>query len=482
SDSTENTSSKFLNEMGIEKIRTVKSSINNYISLLSDLYDNYKHEDDITEKVRAEGRKLEAFFSGGTNARELSINFILHLRMQEKNYMLFRDGNSFNKLKEGLAEINNVTPICYECKPYIKAVNELFSTYRKSESLANRLQETGNGIEETARRMAVIEREKVASFIKQTKKLLLIALLLLCTLGPYFVYKTASYIVAPINRLVGITKKISEGDISLRAPLKEHDETYSLALSFNKMLDNLQVTYASLEKSVELLHEKQAMLVEAQKLASIGTLASGVAHELNNPLNNIYLAAQILNKQIDVEHSPPIVRDTVKDIFSQTVRVKRIVSDLLEFAREKAPRLEDIDIVNIIDEILTKMTSSGVLSNIAVNFDSTSKIIIRADRHLLEQVFINLFSNAADAMESGGLLGIDTVLMDDTVQILVSDTGKGISSEDIPRVFDPFFTMKEKGTGLGLAIVYSIIRKHNGTIEVSSNPGEGTTFTISLPR
>ncbi len=136
----------------------------------------------------------------------------------------------------------------------------------------------------------------------------------------------------------------------------------------------------------------------------------------------------------------------------------------------------------MISDVLNQMTASGELADVKYNLKTIKEIEVSADRHLLEQVFINLFSNAVDAMEGKGLLDTEINTMNDSVQIKVSDTGKGILPEDITRIFDPFFTTKEKGTGLGLAIVYSIIEKHKGKIEVESEPYKGTTFTITLPR
>ncbi len=479
--SIKDTSSRTIEEIGKEEFSVLDKSLGIYSNLLNDLYKSYMQEAEVVEEVRVEGRKLEAYVSLGQHARDLTTSFILHLRLLEKNYMLFRDKKSFIALNKGLSDLMNVTPICNECIPYIKAVNNLFKIYNKSDSIANDLQLTGNTIEETTRGIAIRERQKISSFIMRTQRLLLIALVLLCTLVPLLVYKTATYIVTPINRLADITRKISEGDITLRAPLREHDETFSLALSFNTMLDNLQMTQESLEKSLELLHEKQTQLVAAEKLASIGTLASGVAHELNNPLNNIYLATQILAKELDQESSPKIVKETMKDIYSQTLRVKRIVSDLLEFARQKAPDLKKINIVSVVKDVLSQMTASGQMSNIELNLRCAEKIELQGDSHLLEQVFINLFSNAIDAMEGKGSLSIGIDKVGNYIRIKISDTGKGILPENLPRIFDPFFTTKEKGTGLGLAIVYGIIGKHNGEIIVNSEPNKGTAFIITLP-
>ena len=480
--SIDNISQKTILEIGENDLLQLRKSIQTYTDLINKLYEHYQEETNVIEEVREEGRKLETFIASGKHAKELSSDFILNLRRLEKNYMLFRDKISLNKLRDALSKLKNITPFCFECNQYIGAVQNLFSSYEKSDLIINELQLIGSKIEEITNKTASSERQKVNSFIVLIQRYLLLVLVLLCTLGPFLVYKTTAYIVAPIKRLVEITRKISEGDLTQRAPIKEHDETFFLAQSFNTMLDHLQLTHESLEKSLELLREKQDKLVESEKLASLGTLASGVAHELNNPLNNIYLASQTLSREIDPENTPEIVKECVRDISSQTLRVKRIVSDLLEFARAKGPELSRINIGSVIKGVLEQMTSSGEMSNIKFNLKSHDDIEILGDKILLEQVFINLFSNAADAMDGNGALDIVIYKMAASVKIRISDTGKGIPPENMSKIFDPFFTTKEKGTGLGLAIVYSIIKKHKGEIEVKSEPDKGTTFTIMLPR
>ncbi len=474
-------SSEIVVQIGKEEFSLLRNSTQAYSSLTYTLLRNYQQETAIIEHVREEGRKLESFVAAGKHTNSLSTDFILNLRRLEKNYMLFRDVVSFDRLNSALSELTDVIPFCIECSQYVDSMHNLFSIHKKSDSLVNDLQVVGGKLEEITNKLAGSEQQKISSFLTFTQRNLLAALVLLCTLGPLLVYKTASYIVAPIKRLDDITIKITEGDVALRAPIKEHDETYSLAVSFNKMLDHLQLTQKSLEKSMGLLREKQAQLVESEKLASLGTLASGVAHELNNPLNNIYLATQTLYNEIDLENSPEIVKESVKDIFSQTLRVKRIVSDLLEFARAKGPELHKINIVNIVNKVLKQMTATGEIADVKYNLAATEDIEILADSLLLEQAFINLFSNAIDAMNGKGSLNIAINKMAASVNIRISDTGKGIPPENMLKVFDPFFTTKEKGTGLGLAIVYSIIKKHKGEIDVKSEPDKGTTFTITLP-
>lgn len=475
-------SAEIVEDIGKGDFSQLGNSIQTYSGLIDALLGSYQKENKAVESVREEGRKLETYISTQRHTAELSTDFILNLRRLEKNYMLFRDRGSFDKLDGALSRLKNITPLCPECTQYIKVVQGLFSNYEKSEALVNDLQVVGNKLEEITNRTANSEREKVASFITLTQRHLLLAVLLLCTLGPFFVYKTATYLVAPIKRLAEIARKISEGDITLRAPIREHDETFSLALSFNTMLDNLQLTQESLEKSMELLREKQSQLVESKKLASIGTLASGVAHELNNPLNNIYTTAQRLIKKSGDE-CPPYIKKGLDDIFSQSMRVKKIVGDLLEFARGREPQMREVELNNLIREAYRQLGNNSNTQKINFALDAGSdEILTFADAEQMEQVFINLFANAIDAMSGEGSLGVKTGQEDSAINIIISDTGKGMTRETLDKIFEPFFTTKDKGTGLGLAIVFNIIQKHKGEIRAESGEGKGTTFIITLPK
>jgi signal transduction histidine kinase len=474
-------------EIGEEDISFITSSIQEYDSFIKGLFNNYLLETRITDTVRTEGRKLETFAEREELAPELSQSFILNLRRLEKNYMLFRDDQAFSQLYEGLAHLKNVMPFCIKCTPYIEAVHSLSDTYKKSAEMENELQVTGKNLEEITGTIAVRERERISSFITQTKQILLIVLILLCTLGPFFVYKTATYIVAPIKRLAEITKKISEGDMQLRAPLREHDETYSLAQSFNTMLNNLQQTHKSLEHSIDLLHEKQVQLVESEKRASIGLLVSGVAHELNNPLNNISLTAETMIE--DLEELPQDdLKSYVNDIFSQCERAQNIVVNLLDFARaRRSTGMEDQDIVTVVQDSISLIANQLRVNKISLKKDiPDGGLYVRGNRSKLEQIFISIMTNAIQAMEEEGTLTV-IVQPDEgnrNVLIKINDTGPGIPEEELKNIFEPFFTTKAvgKGTGLGLSVSRSLVMEHKGEIEVESRPGEGTTFTIKLPQ
>jgi signal transduction histidine kinase len=457
-----------------------------YADLANTLHENFLKETEIVEQVRKEGDRLEALVAARKQAKELSTDFVLRLRLLEKNYMFYRDKESYSDMDRSLSQIKNLTPFCYNCTPYIDSVHELFKVYKTSDSLTGSFQAAGDSLEKITEEIAERERRRISSFIDHSQKLMLVALILLFSLGPLFVYKTASYIVKPINRLAEITRKIAGGEITLRAPLKEHDETYSLAVSFNSMLDNLQKTQQSLTESLGLLNEKQAQLVESEKRASMGFLVAGVAHELNNPLNNISLRAEIVSKEIQ-KYSDDKLSGYVQDIVIQSERAHNIINNLLDFARaRKSSEMEKQDIVCIVNDSLNLVASQLKVTNIKLNKDIPERsLFINGNRSKLEQILISIITNAMQAMKDAGTLTVGVGPDDKNRNVLVkiSDTGKGIPESDIKNLFEPFFTTKPpgEGTGLGLAVSQTLVTEHKGEILVESKVGAGSTFTIKLP-
>ncbi|NJD57699.1 MAG: HAMP domain-containing protein [Nitrospirae bacterium] len=336
------------------------------------------------------------------------------------------------------------------------------------------LRKTGEEILTVSKDLDTVTRQKVDRTISvsQTALVILFPLFLLVGISALVIIVRSA--VKHLKILAGAIEKTGKGDFTSLPASSKHDEVGALIDAFNRMENDLIARDREIEK-------KNEELLQSRKLVSLGTLASGVAHELNNPLNNIYLAAQILTKEIDTETCPDIIKETVGDIYSQTLRVKRIVSDLLAFAREKPPQFAPVQITALIKGILTQMDATEDLQDVRYSVQAPDDASVFADSHMMEQVFINLFSNAVDAMEGKGSLNVAIEREGNFVRIRVSDTGKGIPQEQLQRVFDPFFTTKDHGTGLGLAIVYSIIEKHRGKIEVQSEQGKGTVFLITLP-
>ena len=333
-------------------------------------------------------------------------------------------------------------------------------------------------------------------YIDQTNRVMLAFTLIagLCVvLLVIMLYFLSSQIVKPLTQMVVATQEIARGDLSHQVKVGSKDELGHLAGSFNQMTANLRAANLklvnwgrTLEKKVEErtreLTQIQAHLIQSEKLASLGKLAAGIAHEINNPLGGILIYSHLLLE--DTDRDSPYY-ENLKKIVKETSRCKDIVKGLLDFARPKEPEMADVDINEILERSLSIMEGQALFQNIKIERKFARLAPISADSAQLQQVFINIIINAAEAMDGTGVLTIFTSLgpKKEYINIQFKDTGHGISDSDRKRLFEPFFTTKEvgKGTGLGLAISYSIIRKHRGTIEVSSQQGKGSIFTVKIP-
>ncbi|MDH4257768.1 MAG: cache domain-containing protein [Candidatus Aminicenantes bacterium] len=307
-------------------------------------------------------------------------------------------------------------------------------------------------------------------------------------------YFATSRITNPLQKMVIATQEIAKGDLSHKVEVNSRDEIGYLADSFNQMTADLKTANQkligwgrTLEKKVQErtkeLREMQAHLIQSEKLASLGKLAAGIAHEINNPLGGILIYSHLLLEDTPKE-SPHL--ENLKKIVKETSRCKDIVRGLLEFARPKEPEMSWINLNDVVDRSLAIVEGQALFQNIKINKKFASALPkIVADGSQLQQVFMNIIINAAEAMDGKGTLSLSTSLDTDGTHIeaKITDTGHGIKEEDKKRLFEPFFSTKEvgKGTGLGLAISYSIIQKHLGTIEVESQEGKGSTFTVKLP-
>jgi two-component system NtrC family sensor kinase len=229
-------------------------------------------------------------------------------------------------------------------------------------------------------------------------------------------------------------------------------------------------------------------LLQSEKQASMGRLAAGVAHEINNPLTGVLTFTRILLRSKDLGEKN---LSYLQKIAESTVRVKNIVKGLLDFSRQTALDREPTDINRLIRGVISAMENQALVKGVSIEFNAGENLpMLTMDRNQMQSVLINLIINALDAMEQGGTIAISTGISlsaSDTgkrgVEITVTDNGCGIPTEDLDKLFEPFFTTKEvgKGTGLGLAVSYGIVQRHGGTIRVQSEVGRGSTFTVWLP-
>jgi len=249
------------------------------------------------------------------------------------------------------------------------------------------------------------------------------------------------------------------------------------------LIDELQQTYQRLATSYQDLEKSQEQLVQSERLASIGQLAAGVAHQVNNPLGGILLHAHLLLEDLRRD-DPQMPR--VETIVKEADRCKEIVGGLLNFARQSRPNFVDYPINKIVENVLEYASKEGKLSAIEVKAQLDPSLPpAYVDPHQLTQAFENIVNNAIEAMPEGGELSVSTrnLPAERMVEVTIADTGCGIPEEHLPKLFTPFFSTKEmgKGTGLGLAIAYGIIKTHKGSIDVKSEFGKGTVFTLRIP-
>lgn len=331
----------------------------------------------------------------------------------------------------------------------------------------------------------------------------MLTFLIVCAVGLAivfgFTYLITRRTISPLEEMVAATRKIAAGDLSVRVSAHSKDEIGDLAGSFNDMLTKIQASNQQLEEWGRTLEERvrertdqlvtvQAQMVRSEKLASIGRLAAGVAHSINNPLGGILSLSMLAQESC----SDPALRTDLDTIAKQALRCREIVKGLLEFSHKAEARVMRTDVNAVVESAMFLLQRQAAFHNITIERHCQPNVPpVLVDPGQLQEVITNLVVNAVDAMENGGTLAIQTESRTQPgtsgqarpgVLIRVSDTGKGIPQEAMPFLFEPFFTTKTvgKGTGLGLAIVHGVVTSAGGRVEVSSSPA-GTTFTIHLP-
>jgi two-component system NtrC family sensor kinase len=301
------------------------------------------------------------------------------------------------------------------------------------------------------------------------------------------------YVARPVTELVTATRKIAEGDLDYSIPVKTEGEIAQLASSFSQMTSDLKKADEKLvewgktlehkvQQRTEELRQTENQLIQSDKVASLGKLAAGVAHEINSPLTGILTYSSLLLKA-KKEGDPE--KEDLEVIVNETNRCKKIVKGLLDFARQTEPKKTLSDINEVINKSIDLVSHQASLQNVKIEKEvkpDVPKTMI--DLGQIQQVFINILLNAIEAMPEGGTLTVSSGVEDEMVAVRFRDTGVGIPEENLPKILDPFFTTKQqgKGTGLGLSVSYGIIERHRGKLEVKSQVGKGTTFTVKLPR
>jgi len=296
------------------------------------------------------------------------------------------------------------------------------------------------------------------------------ALTTLLILGSTGLVVLASRVMTdPIAHMIAVIRKVKGGRLEERMEVRSHDELGELAATFNRMIGIIKRN-----------KEMESTLAQQEKMASLGVLSSGVAHEINNPLGVILGYAGYLEGKMDP--ADPNFR-YIQDIRKESKRCKVIVQDLLSYARTPPPALEETDLNALLEQIVDFAANHMDLHHVSLARDFAPELPrVRVDPDQMRQVAINLILNAGAAMEAGGTITVGTAVSEGGfVDIAVRDEGAGIAPENLEKIFEPFFTTKARGTGLGLAITKRIVEQHHGRIMVESEIGKGTTVTVRLP-
>ncbi len=410
-------------------------------------------------------------------------------RRHEKNFLLYG-----TDLDDAIAHLDNAVVLLEEGRPRVRkvvgvealtAMRRLVVEYRAElEQLGSvrdeavkkgveaELRRSGGQMLQLAHEFRAKEREAVHRMLTLARRMPFVFLAAVLTLMVFIGVFLARQMMSALRRFTEYTERIGAGDFTPILPVRKYrDEFSQLALALNRMVRELDY--------------RQRILVESHKLRAIGTLVAGVAHELNNPLNNVMLTAAMVEEdfaRLDDDEKLEMIRDVI----SETERSQRIVRNLLDFARESETRMEPLDLGRIVEDAVqlvanqVRMVKAHLEVTVPPNLPP-----VHGDRQMLTQVFVNLIINALDVLPERGRISIALRPDRDEGYLAadVHDTGPGIPDHVLPQLFDPFFTTKPKGhgTGLGLSVSQGIVRKLGGYIRVASTPGEGATFTVVLP-
>jgi two-component system, NtrC family, sensor kinase len=448
----------------------------------------------LVERQVAFGEVIEDFFNTTLEVRRFEKNFFLY--HQEKDFQenqsywlkireIFETNSTALRMVVSSTEIQRLDYVIADYDKNMRQLHEYTQRPRHEDEIGDaiiqpqeliHLEElvrgTGKELTEFGEKTRNIVKQKIKTLLKKTLNNLLISMVCLLIAAVVFAAFLGKKVVNSLKMLEGYIKIISQGEFVEITVGAGEPEIRSLLTAFNRMTKELQI--------------RQHQLVQSEKLAALGTLLSGVAHELNNPLSNISTSAQILGEEIEADDLE-FKRNLLAQIETQSDKARDIVKTLLEFSRIKEFKKDSLPLKKLVDDTIL-LVRGHTSHKVSINLDIPEGLMILADKQRMQQVFLNLIQNGMDAMEGTGniwisALGSGCSSGNDEVEILIEDDGPGIQTEYVEKIFDPFFTTKDvgKGSGLGLFIVHDIIEWHGGSITVDSRPGFGTTFIIWLP-
>jgi two-component system NtrC family sensor kinase len=416
----------------------------------------------------------------------------LEMRRFEKNYFLYRDSEDFSenlrftekaediirKNKEGIRKLQIKTDV-YALESDIREYKSLIQRYFglgktgnpiENYGLESRIRTAGKKIVDATEAISIAERKYIQTLIKSSMRDLITSIIFLVIVGLIVGQYLSRMVVSPLKQLEDSIQRIIDGKFDSLAIRSSDREIVSLSNAFSRMLKELEL-------------RQMRFIVQSEKLASLGTMVSGVAHQLNNPLSNIFSSCQILHEEIEYADAS-YKRELMQQIEKEVERARTMVNSFLEFSRKKEFKSKPMRVKALVEDTI-RLVQGDIPTKVEMRVDVPDSSWIIADKQRLEQAVLNIIKNALDAMPGGGMIIISSQedIDNKLIEISISDTGIGIEPETARKIFDPFFTTKEdgKGSGLGLFVAREIVEEHEGNIRVESVEGEGTTFVIKLP-
>ena len=419
-------------------------------------------------------------------ADDLNASF-LGMRLSEKNFFLYGDPSVLKEIEveldQSIASISSMQESIiravgdskYEelrrsVEEYKEAIQKAEASNATDENMQKTVRESGRKLREFSAKIVSLERKRVNDILSHSKKVLFYFFCVIILVAMAATYLFFSKFLSSLKSIEKTATCISQGDFCKVEGSITDDELGSVMVAINSMSEELDSRYEQ--------------IVQSRKLASLGVLTAGVAHELGNPLNNIAMIAQSYLELAD-HLSKEETTDYMKTIEEETERIEKIVQDLLHFSKPKEANFKEREINGVVEKSLKLVRNMLHVSGIETRLDLHEGLPqVYIDENRIQEVLINLIINAIQVLSPGGLVTIRTYLEEkgDYVVIEVQDTGAGILPEHLPHIFVPFFSTKGvRGTGLGLSVSYGIIKNHNGKMRVESKVNVGTTFIIELP-
>jgi two-component system, NtrC family, sensor kinase len=415
---------------------------------------------------------------------------LLEMRRYEKNFFLYQKETDYeenltytnrlalilNREKDNLARsmgqenYEQFLKITGAYSAGMVALRKSLQGKEETLDLETQIRGAGQNLLVLADQLVNNERREINQRLQRMNSFPLLNLVMLILLLGFVVFFIGEKIIRPLARITRESEAIAQGIFQGKiSPLlgNTDNEICRLTAALNRMMTELE--------------RRQEQLVESRKIAAVGNLTSGIAHEINNPINNIVLTLETLAED-DQTLKPEERLQLYQEALDQADRASDIVKNLLEFSRANHPRVEEVVLEELIDKTLRLFNNEFKVHRIKVTKEIKwlpPKLLL--DKSGLQQVLVNVLMNSIQAMPAGGKLGLLLDRVNQEARLDITDTGSGIPAENLNRIFDPFYTTKKDGTGLGLSVSYNILQKQGGRLEVRSSAGQGTTFSLFLP-